>query len=100
MAEWQPIETMPRDNTLVLIAVPAHTTDKRQHYYHVASRTHGPTFRIYGLGQSYSHEPGCAEHYSKLGPDTGNYWLPTHWQPLPSPPELPALPSRDDVQER
>lgn len=59
---WRPIETAPRDGTKVLVVYPVHGEEQML----------------------------LIAHQDELGWDTG-YWrfhnAPTHWQPLPAPPE-------------
>lgn len=76
MSEWQPIETAPKDDTFVLLATPT-------------SRV-----ALYGFwdGKQYNFcdEPEWSEAMQE------DYFLmnswregrgPTHWMPLPSPPQ-------------
>jgi hypothetical protein len=79
--EWQPIDTAPRDGTEVLLFIP----------------NAEPRIRIghYVVTQKFTYD----EHGKKVGPIT--YWFsyersvrlrldihPSHWMPLPEPPNL------------
>jgi len=92
MMEWQPIETAPRDGSFVLLAA---LLDLDGEPYSVVTFGHW----IDGYGDS-SGEMGVNSgwldhHYSEFDPgrDFGNpdYMRrprqPTHWMPLPEPPE-------------
>lgn len=78
MTEWQPIETAPDDKTPVLIAVPNKDRDG------------------YLVGEAYFD--GEHDGWWWAGTDYGdyhggpiievNYWPPTHWMPLPEPPQM------------
>ena len=68
MSEWQPIESAPKDGTLVLLFVPK--------------------------GVDAPVSIGCydgdslADSWLVMEPDFMASWcIPTHWQPLPTPPE-------------
>ena len=62
MSEWQPIETAPMGGTVVLLY-----------------RPNTQFIGYYGGGNS-------GWHYNTAG--LGSIWpLPTHWMPLPKPPE-------------
>ena len=67
MTKWQPIETAPRDGTEILCFIPEHTwgllTVKEE--YKVLRFIQGVTWANQGLYTEY----------------------PTHWMPLPKPPE-------------
>lgn len=63
---WQPMETAPRDGTSVLVCTPrtmhvVYWIEKDIEYWHVTDNKHGP--------------------FPLRGPS------PTHWMPLPEPPE-------------
>ena len=75
---WQPIETAPKDNTAVIIAVPTEHKDG------------------FIVGEAYFN-PEQGGDWWWAGTSSGdyyagpiiemNFWNPTHWQPLPPPPE-------------
>ncbi len=69
---WQPIETAPK-NVSVLIYIP-----NAEHY--------GP-----GIYRGMLVDMGTGPHWSAnavaMGRDLGRDTMPTHWMPLPSPPE-------------
>ena len=70
LLEWRSIDTAPKDGTNVLVVGLA------GHW--VAS------FRFPMRG-----EPQCESHYAKEWRDGGGRWAtPTHWMPLPQPPEV------------
>jgi len=79
MNEWQPIDTAPKDGTVVLL------------YGIWAGEIHGPArskaFDIGSFQDGRSDFPG--NDWWVLG--TGDYyecWMrPTHWMPLPEPPK-------------
>ena len=67
--QWQPIETMPRDGREVIVYRPlAHTT--LDPHIVIAKTTARPTKSKQGV-----------VHY------TDKYAHPTHWMPLPPPPQ-------------
>lgn len=64
MSDWQPIETAPRDGTIILAYDPACHPD------------------VYTVRFEHEHWAiADAEAFSTLT-------NPTHWMPLPSPPEI------------
>lgn len=79
MAEWQPIETAPKDGTEILGFERMKTGD----YFKVVYWTLDGD-DIYGNGGN--PVPGWT------APDDGYVggFSPTHWQPLPDPPEADA----------
>lgn len=79
MSEWQPIETAPKDGTRVIVYEP-HGVHSRAGRRKVCSCDK--------VTESYWHQPG--------NPAVEGFWTspmgqvrfkPTHWQPLPAPPE-------------
>jgi hypothetical protein len=69
MSDWQPIETAPKDTAIL----------------------------VYGFGYSVAHFNTRYERWIGFGRDTRDTealarWPPTHWQPLPSPPEALQAP--------
>jgi len=90
--KWQPIETAPRDGTLILLGRPGDEADDR-----LPISMPGRWFNGYEDGVDYmGHDDGfmdvefdvfaCprsfgAESYRSAG------YQPTHWMPLPPPPE-------------
>lgn len=91
--QWQSIESAPRDGTLILLGRPGDEADDR-----LPISTPGRWFEGYEDGADYmGHDDGfmdtdfqkfsCprtfgAESYRSSG------FQPTHWQPLPAPPEV------------
>lgn len=74
MGEWQPIETAPRDGSDILVYC-------------------GPLDPIWGIASWYRDNPdvpaGLPEGWMmwhQATEDQRHTW-PTHWRPLPSPPE-------------
>ena len=71
MAEWQPIETAPKDGTRVLLA---------GIYGGIGIGFYGPKYSTYGV--NYGDAWGYGTNWSNtFGVE------PTHWTPLPNPPE-------------
>lgn len=73
---WQPIETAPRDGTIIDVWLGDCDEPDRQFY------CTGDTRR----------SPGWQWENGKFRPATGGlglpvFWQPTHWMPLPGPPE-------------
>ncbi len=73
MTEWQPIETAPKDGTRVRLA---HSLDPQ-------SLTMNSKFGTYGMFQEdkwvCNNAFVCVDHIMR--------WEPTHWMPIPAPPE-------------
>ena len=67
MSEWQPIDTAPRDGTRVLLTI----------QYGVRQR-----LEIGYWGRGLSRETGSWRFHRVHNDDR-----PTHWMPLPAPPE-------------
>lgn len=93
MSEWQPIETAPRDGTVVLLWA-------KPNYPH--SATHGVTFgrweenkheRMEVVRETFDESGRVTQkEYALVGRANG-FWsyddrsfTPTHWMPLPAPP--------------
>lgn len=76
MSEWQPIETAPKDGTRVLVFSP----DAREPQIFVAWLG---SFIL--PGTKGEEDEGWIDAWSD---DLVDAW-PTHWQPLPAPPEQP-----------
>lgn len=75
MSEWQPIETAPRDGAMVLLFVPDGETDD----YDEVLGDYRPQAIFVGYWVSEHH--WRLAHYSAFSFD------PTHWMPLPRPPD-------------
>lgn len=70
--EWQPIETAPRDGTIIHVAWPHRGMD-------------GGWMFDYWSGEYLSKmEDAISKGFSENAPHL--YWLPTHWSPLPDAP--------------
>lgn len=70
--EWQQIETAPRDGTRIILG----------------SAGNEPvmgSWREYADGGGWSH--GDEESDVPYGPMDDPRWTPTHWMPLPEPPQ-------------
>ena len=79
---WQPIETAPKDGTVIIIYAkqPIAGTGREWNGIHAAKWNDG------AIGNGWGHGWRLAE-YQNLGEGvSGN---PTHWMPLPAPPEPP-----------
>lgn len=77
MSEWQPIETAPKDGKAVLICSPGNR---------VAVAFYGDEAFI---GNGWHVTVPCMGGWGS-GSDTHIHWpedQPTHWQPLPEPPQ-------------
>jgi hypothetical protein len=72
---WRDIESAPKDGTLILV------------YRPLAHETGDPTITIARGTESETTSPQGVKHH------TDRWCHPTHWQPLPAPPE--AAVSRD-----
>lgn len=73
MSEWQPIETAPRDGTAVLLYEP----DCWMHPVWVAQWERGGTY----------YREGWRCFVAADGEEVLHPEKPTHWMPLPEPPE-------------
>lgn len=62
MSEWRAIDSAPRDGTRILAVQPSGYITCMQF---------------------------CSEGYWRSRVDQTHHWTPTHWMPLPSPPEPP-----------
>ena len=77
MSEWQPIETAPKDGSVVLIADAEHVNEA--HYVFevgefLVSNYPDPYW------EKYDHS------YWDRHNDDSDWYEPTHWMPLPPPP--------------
>lgn len=83
MTDWQPIETAPRDGRWLLVWGSVWAGEISG----VAKNPHGDvSIARYTTGRS--DFPG--EWWDDAGGDACGTWCqPTHWQPLPEPPEAP-----------
>ncbi len=68
MSDWQPIETAPRDEVVVMLYCPA-------------------SWDTEGVRVGWMSEGHWYDCESSWTPLTDIYGQATHWQPLPSPPE-------------
>ncbi len=77
MSEWRPIETAPKDGTPVLVWDESMGSNKRD----------GCDDRRYAIGYVRC---GWATPHGTWGNRNNSHCSPTHWQPLPAPPETTA----------
>lgn len=71
MSEWKDIATAPKDGRMVLLAIPI-GQHKREMYIYIGRYRDQPMGRgSWAIWPGYDHN------------------APTHWQPLPAPPEAP-----------
>jgi len=79
MIEWQPIETAPKDGRVVLL------------FGIWAGEIHGeydePTIDIGSWGGGKSDYPGNDWWHLTTGDNYACWMRPTHWMPLPEPPQ-------------
>ena len=82
MAEWQDIETAPKDGRPVLVALRdfADGWIVGEAYFNADDSGADP-----GGQKWWWANQGCSDYYA-TSIDEGNH-PPTHWQPLPAPPE-------------
>lgn len=96
MSDWQPIETAPLDGTPVLLFCPGQNCWNR--YPGMPDIVVGLWVNHVGFGRGgWLSDIGdvCSGYES-----SGAYFehqpvTPTHWMPLPDPPQSPAIPSSD-----
>ena len=69
---WQPIETAPKDGTNVIL-------------YGSYESKPGEPFVVAGM--SWDSEPVGWTNGDCWATEVGDRWVPTHWHPLPCPPE-------------
>lgn len=81
MAEWQPIDTAPRDGTVVLVYPPTFTSN-------------GQTCSAARFDDDrYSQRPRpCWKRDDAIHITTSRDKPPTHWMPMPAPPGEPSCP--------
>jgi len=84
MAGWQPIETAPRDGTVILVYANQGSTWNGIH----AARPH-----YSGQTSGWGHDWAHANYQNLGGHISGRV---THWMPMPAPPAL-ARPDPADV---
>jgi hypothetical protein len=75
MSEWQPIETAPRDETDILVAGGTYGNECVSYEFHGAKFT-GVAIAYWDKREKWFSGGEC------------DYYHPTHWMPLPSPPTI------------
>ena len=83
MSEWQPIETAPRDGTWIL------ATRKGEEFFKCRWMTAYTLAEEYG-GSACDYIQACWDDgdIQTCWDDGDNEATPTHWMPLPDPPEV------------
>lgn len=85
--DWQPIETAPRDGTRVIVT-PGDAMDATIGWYEgrkgVSFTSRGPI----EFSGWVSLEQWCGMEYGDCISEHLDIW-PTHWMPLPEPPDTP-----------
>ena len=90
--DWQPIETCPKDGTLVLLLMPndmPHPTEENERWRTIGMNSRDLT------GEDYWQFCGwdwCHDVFMNLDTLPASNAEPTHWYPLPGLPWLPPLP--------
>jgi hypothetical protein len=79
--EWQPIETAPKDGTVVILFNDENDENDDWSKISVGVFDHSIWHCIYSL----------QTEFGEFGMDTFVDCMPTHWRPLPNPPLLAAL---------
>ncbi|WP_448208140.1 DUF551 domain-containing protein [Azospirillum sp. sgz302134] len=82
MAEWQKIDTAPRDKTSVIVAVPS-----RDGGHIVGEAYFDP--KAYDGSWWWAGTSLDAYHHDPI--EECNFGPPTHWQPMPDPPAREAV---------
>lgn len=72
MADWQPIESAPKDGTKILVG------------RFVEKCPHGANGR---MAVDYWHNSGQKYGFTGFARFNNSYWPATHWMPLPPPPQ-------------
>ncbi len=78
MTDWQPIETAPKDGTVILIFRDG------VHYIREGSRTVHPARWMGELDPAYPWQVLCADYGADYLPAARSI---THWMPMPEPPK-------------
>jgi hypothetical protein len=80
-SKWLPIESAPKDRTAIIVAVP----DKDRASFHVGEAYFDPETGEYKYGDWWWAGIDWSDYHT--GPISEvNFHLPTHWMPLPPPP--------------
>jgi hypothetical protein len=77
MSDWQPIETAPKDGTRIIAVVAG---------YHICVGVWVNKAWCYFDASDFFSE-GMWERYQRERAEAGASWEPTHWMPLPAPPQ-------------
>lgn len=71
MAEWQPIATAPKDGSIVLLGRFTGDPKARKEGY---------------ISTDWWHNAAAGDGFTGFGNFNTTHWPPTHWLPLPDPP--------------
>lgn len=91
MTDWQPIDSAPRDGTEIILAIPKMASGLHYGYWvHIGWWNDAESFFKWRFFDSFNLTPsGCCDRedddmvkVNGIGADG-----PSHWLPLPSPPE-------------
>ena len=82
MSEWQPIETAPRDGSLIWLGSPE--------AMRLGFWTQGKEFESHGTIDGGWRDMSAAESSitGETSLRTGLHFAPTHWMPTPEPPKM------------
>ena len=82
MSEWQPIETAPRDGSLIWLGSPE--------AMRLGFWTQGKEFENHGTTGGGWRDMSAAEKNitGETSLRTGLHFAPTHWMPTPKPPKM------------
>lgn len=89
MSKWMPIETAPKDVEVLV--------RRKDGVMHIA-KVSGYGDRRYGILSADFGDASCM-FFFPVGGDYGSDDTPTHWMPLPSPPQLDSTPQSDNVTD-
>lgn len=100
-AEWQPIETAPKDGTRVLIAEPHPSAEAVESWFVVEGRYLTEMRTVEGWHSAHVGIMLCGGEEGEWREAQSRHYVamrPTHWMPLPSPPRATGEGARDDHQ--
>jgi hypothetical protein len=91
MAEWQPIETAPKDGTRVFLWLP-----------HIEATQHERRIETFWMGYYWANEYGNGNAYNAVARLKNGYLTtayesiqPSHWMPVPEPASSELKSSQD-----